>query len=167
MWWYGRTDVQVKLLLPIIITTVVSKWIGDSFNHGLYHTALGEGMRACINVFAGCFCRVSPITVEFLSPNFSEWNFSVLQLTNNSAVYVCTCCLHHPHHHHHHHHHRRRRRRAAALKNIPFLDGEERRKHRGKTACDVMSTSVVKFARQEPIGQILETLRGAHAHAFQ
>merc|ERR1712070_871846 len=30
----------VKQLLPIILTTVVSKWVGDSFNQGLYHTAL-------------------------------------------------------------------------------------------------------------------------------
>jgi hypothetical protein len=30
----------VKQLMPIILTTVVSKWVGDSFNEGLYHTAL-------------------------------------------------------------------------------------------------------------------------------
>ena len=30
----------MKQLLPIILTTVVSKWVGDAFNQGLYHTAL-------------------------------------------------------------------------------------------------------------------------------
>jgi hypothetical protein len=30
----------VKQLMPIILTTVVSKWVGDTFNDGLYHTAL-------------------------------------------------------------------------------------------------------------------------------
>ena len=30
----------VKQLLPIILTTVVAKWVGDWFNRGLYHTAL-------------------------------------------------------------------------------------------------------------------------------
>eukprot|EP01051_Picozoa_sp_SAG22_P008789 SAG22_NODE_691_length_7888_cov_6.740788_9_plen_55_part_00 len=31
----------VKQLLPIILTTVVAKWVGDIFNLGLYQTALG------------------------------------------------------------------------------------------------------------------------------
>ena len=30
----------MKQLLPIILTTVVSKWVGDGCNQGLYHTAL-------------------------------------------------------------------------------------------------------------------------------
>lgn len=31
---------QVNLLLPIIITTVVARFVGNWFNHGLYETAI-------------------------------------------------------------------------------------------------------------------------------
>ena len=33
---------QINLLLPIIITTVCAKWMGDLLNDGLYHTALAN-----------------------------------------------------------------------------------------------------------------------------
>ena len=32
----------VNNLLPIIVTTVCAKWMGDQLNHGLYHTALAS-----------------------------------------------------------------------------------------------------------------------------
>ena len=32
----------VNSLLPIIVTTVCAKWVGDQLNHGLYHTALAN-----------------------------------------------------------------------------------------------------------------------------
>ena len=31
---------RIDYLLPIILTTIVSKWLGDQINEGLYHTAL-------------------------------------------------------------------------------------------------------------------------------
>eukprot|EP01051_Picozoa_sp_SAG22_P017755 SAG22_NODE_2814_length_2185_cov_5.070470_2_plen_332_part_00 len=31
---------KIDYLLPIILTTIVSKWLGDQLNEGLYHTAL-------------------------------------------------------------------------------------------------------------------------------
>ena len=81
----------VTQLMPIILTTVVSKWVGDAFNHGLYHTAL-------------------------------------------------------------------------ELKKIPFLETEERRKNRHKTAQDVMTPAgrrgdgLVTLEERETVQSVLKKL---------
>ena len=31
---------ETKFLLPIVVTTVVSKWVGDLFNHGIYEIGM-------------------------------------------------------------------------------------------------------------------------------
>jgi CBS domain-containing protein len=63
---------KIDYLLPIILTTVCAKWVGDKLNDGFYHTALhikgipfldNDGMRGLQSLTANDIMSANPMTI--------------------------------------------------------------------------------------------------------